>query len=307
MPDPTPLFSAIRARDLAEAARLLDADPELLAATDKYGQNALHVAAEADNPDAIDLLLGRQADPEVYFGKSVHTALSWALTTAAYRAAAALVRGGVEPDLFCAAGLGDVDRVRAFFDEAGQLREGASRTGSSRYLADGTRLATPTDPRELVSDALCFAARNGRLAVVEELLRHDPDLGFRGFIGGTALHWASYGGNREVQEALLAAGADPTLRDHEYDCTPRAFGICVVASWDLPNQLVRVLAADPGVLNLNDGRGTGLHEAARAGNADIVKLLLTAGADRALVDREGKTALDLAQGAGHDAVVALLS
>jgi ankyrin repeat protein len=301
------LFQAIRRDDRPAIRRWLEDRPQLATAADGEGQTALHVAAEDNNPDAVDLLLAARADARAYFGQSAHTALSWALTTRAFDAATALVRGGVTPDLFCAAGLGDVERVRAFFDEGGHLRPDASRTGSSRYAPDGTRLPYPREPREVISDALYLACRNGQTEVVRELLGHAPDLSFRAFIGGTPLHWAYFGAQRAVIHLLLAAGADPTLRDHEYRCTPRAFGICVAASWGFMSVFIGVLKCDPGAINLLDGRGTALHEAARAGQVAVAKILLQVGADRSIRDPEGKTALELAEASGHDEVARLLS
>jgi ankyrin repeat protein len=51
---------------------------------------------------------------------------------------------------------------------------------------------------------------------------------------------------------------------------------------------------------------TALAEAAIAGEADILTLLLRAGADPAIKDGEGKSALDLAVRQGHDAAAAIL-
>jgi ankyrin repeat protein len=299
------LFGAIRRDDRALIKQLLDDKPSLARIADADGQTALHVAAEDNNPDAVDLLLAAKADVAAPFGRSAHTALSWALTTRAFDSAAALVRGGVEPDLFCAAGLGDVARVRAFFDGDGRLRAGASRTGSSRHV-DGKRLPLPVDDREVVSDALYLACRNGRTEAVRELLRHDPDLSFGAFIGGTPLHWAYFGAERAVIELLVTAGADQSLRDHEYRCTPRAFGICVAASWGFMSVFLRVLQNDPASIHLLDGRGTALHEAARAGQKQVVEILLKAGADRTVRDGDGKTPLDLAVASGHAGVAELL-
>jgi ankyrin repeat protein len=300
------LFAAIRRDDRDQLRRMLADRPHLARVADGHGQTALHVAAEDNNPDAVDLLLAARADPGAAFGQSAHTALSWALTTMAFDSAAALVRGGVEPDLFCAAGMGDLGRVRAFFDPQGRLRAPASRTGSSRYSPGGTRRPLPTEPREVIADALYLACRNGQAEVVRELLGHAPDLSFRAFLGGTPLHWAHFGASRAVIDMLLAAGADPGLRDQEYGCTPRAFGICVAASWGFLSPFLAVLRNDPGTINLLDGRGTALHEAARAGQEAVVKLLLQVGADRSIRDHQGKTALDLAVAAGHAAVVDLL-
>ena len=218
------------------------------------------------------------------------------MTVGALDAARALVRGGVRPDLFCAAGMGDAEAVRACFEPDGRLKPGASRTGSSRYAPDGTRLPCPPEsPREVVADALYIACRNAQVAAVPVLLAHDPDLSFRAFIGGTALHWAYFGGSRAVVDMLRRAGADPTLRDGMLRSTPKAFGICVPANWGWTAKVRQRLDEDPGLVDIMDGRGAPLHEAAREGHLDIVKLLMDAGADARRQTAEGKTPLDLAR------------
>jgi cytohesin len=297
------LFEAIVQNDRALIRTLLTAKPGLTRLPSVDGQTAIHVAAEANNAEAIEILLRNRADPRAYFGNSGHNALSWSLTVGAEQAARALVGSGFKPDFFCAAGLGDVQRVRAFFDASGTLKPKASRTGSSRWI-DGVRQSVPppTD-RECVSDALYFASRNGQPAAVQQLLTRNPDLAFRAFLGGTALHWAYYSGSREVVDLLLQAGADPTLRDDEYKATPRAFGICVTSSWGFPVVFARVLRMDPTAVNIQEGRGTPLHEAARAGHVRIVQALLAAGANPATQDAEGRTALDLARAGQHQGAV----
>jgi ankyrin repeat protein len=301
------LFDAIKRDDRTLIAQLLKRKPALARAADANGHTALHVAAEDNNPDAIAILLASKANVQASFGQSAHTALSWALTTRAFDSAAALVRGGVKPDFFCAAGLGDLDRVKTFFDHKGNLRPNASHTGSSRFAPDGSRLpCPPTESRELISDALYFACRNGHATVTRELLAHDPDLSFRAFMGGTPLHWAYFGGNRKIVELLLAHGADPNLRDSVFHCTARTFGLCVAANWGFAPILIKTLQCDPTGLNTLDGRGTPLHEAARSGNAQIVQILLKIGADPKVRDREHKTALDRAVAGKHDATAAIL-
>ena len=301
------LFDAIRAGNVSHVQELLSANPQLARLCAADGQTALHVAAERNIPAMIELLISHGADPEFFYGNSAHTALSWALTTRAFDAAEALVKKGAQPDFFCSAGMGDLDRVRSYFDERGNLRPGASRTGSSRFGPDGSSLPRPpVDERELISDALYFAARNGHVGVVRELLSHAPDLSFRAFLNGTPLHWAYWGGEPEVVDLLLKAGADPALRDSMVQCTPRAFGICVAANWGILEMVSKQLENDPALVNIFDGRGTPLHEAARGGSAQVVLLLLTHGADRTAHDREGKTALDLATEGGHEAVRQLL-
>ena len=55
----------------------------------------------------------------------------------------------------------------------------------------------------------------------------------------------------------------------------------------------------------NTGR-TALHRAAYNGKIQVVEALLNAGADKAVKDIDGETALDLAQRNNHPAIVKLL-
>jgi ankyrin repeat protein len=291
----TELLAAIKRGEEATVERLLAADPALANARDPDGGTPLLAAAESDRPGMIARLLAHRADPGGVYAHSAHIPLSWALTTGAFESARALVRAGVEPDLFCAAGLGDVERIRAFFDAEGRLRPGASRTGSSRY-AEGRRLpCPPASAPEIVADALYLACRSGQEAAVRELLTRGPDLAFRAFEGATVLHWAYFAGAPAVVALLLAAGANPTVRDPVLGCTPEAFGICVAASWGWVSKVRQRLAENPGLVRVESRRGGPLHEAAWAGSLAIVKLLVEAGADPGRRNGAGKTALDLAR------------
>jgi len=290
------LFAAIRAGLEATVDRLLAAHPALANARDEEGSTPLSAAVDAHRAALIPLLLRRGGDPHLVYAHSAHTPLSWAVVIEAYDCARALMAAGVEPDLFCAAGLGEVDRVRAFFTPEGRLRPRASITGSSRYAADGTRLPCPPETdRGVVSDALYMACRAGHEGTTRELLARGPDLAFRAFAGGTALHWAYFAGAPRVVALLLAAGADPTLRDPVLGCTPEAFGICVPASWAWGSKVRQRLAENPGLVHAERARGGPLHEAAWAGALEAVKALLEAGADPGRRNAEGKIALDLAR------------
>ncbi|HEY7039144.1 MAG TPA: ankyrin repeat domain-containing protein [Methylomirabilota bacterium] len=290
------LFEAIARGDEAAVSRLLDADPALAGARDAEGQTPLLAAVDAHRAGLIPRLLSRGADPHAVYAHSAHTPLSWAVTSESFDAAQALVRAGVEPDLFCAAGLGDLERVRAFFDADGRLRPGASRTGSSRYDGNGARLPCPPESdAEIVADALYIACRTGRETVVRELLTRGPDLSFRAFAGATALHWAHFAGSRTIAALLREHGADPTLRDPVLGCTPEAFGICTVASWGWVSKVRQRLAEDRSLVQAASARGGPLHEAAHAGALDAVKALLEAGADAGRRNARGQTALDLAR------------
>ena len=302
------LLAAAEAGDSSTIVAILSRRPNLANARGPQGQTPLHAAVLSDDPRLAELLLAYQADPEARYGESGHTALSWAVTVHSFAFARALVQLGSRPDLFCAAGIGSLPLAQAFFDEAGGLLPGASRTGSSRLTAGGTRLICPPEaPREQVSDALYIACRTGQVEVASFLLGKDPDLSFRAYAGGTALHWAHFGGSQAIVEMLEQAGADPTARDDSFRCTPRAFGICVPAAWGIAFLVRQRLAEDPTLANVMDGVTGPLHEAARAGNLEIVRLLLDAGASPALCDGDGRTPLDLAAAGRHEAVAELLA
>ena len=168
--------------------RLLATHPGIANARDEEGSTPLSAAVDAHRAALIPIVLRRGGDPHLVYAHSAHTPLSWAVVIEAYDCARALMEAGVEPDLFCAAGLGEVDRVRAFFTPEGRPKPRASITGSSRYAPDGTRLPCPpgTD-REVVSDALYMACRAGHEGTVRELLTRGPDLAFQAFAGATAL------------------------------------------------------------------------------------------------------------------------
>jgi ankyrin repeat protein len=110
-------FGAIRRGDETALERHLASEPRLRDARDPDGSTALSVAAETNNVRVVELLMGRGANPRAVYAHSSHTPLSWAVTVGSFEAARALVRGGVELDLFCAAGMGDALAVESFFDD----------------------------------------------------------------------------------------------------------------------------------------------------------------------------------------------
>lgn len=303
----TDALAAIRSDDAKAVAKLLKSNRALANARDEHGESILAHAVEHNRPAIVKLLLDHGADTTARYGNSSHTPLSWAMTVGAFDAANVLLKAGVKPDLFCAAGLGAVDHIERAFDARGYAKPGVSETGATRY-ADGKRLPSPPiDSVELASDALYIAARNGQIEAIKVLLTKRVDVHFRAYMGGTPLHWAHFNGSREVIDALFAAGADPRARDDVMRATPRAFGICVPSSWGIPNQVKARLKEDPTLANIADARGTPLHEAARNGHVEIVRTLLLVGAKADVRDTDGKLPIDLAREKDHSEVIAVLS
>jgi ankyrin repeat protein len=292
--------------DPAPVRAMLDASPALAKARWSDGNTPLHLAAEENRADIVALLVERGAPLEGKFAGSAHSPLSWAITCWSFDAAHRLVELGSVPDLFCAAGLGLLDRVRSFWRED-RLGPHPSRTGSSRYDDDGKRLPCPP-PRDedQVSDALYIACRADRLEVARFLLDHDADPNWRGYAGATCLAWAEFSGNAALCALLRERGGRDDLRDAQFDAVPRVFPLMVFAGWGFARKLAERLMADRSLVSVRGGKGTLLHAAAGSGQVDATRVLLALGGDRTALDPAGHTPLELAEAGGHRAVCDLL-
>ena len=121
---------------------------------------------------------------------------------------------------------------------------------------------------------LMAAAREGHEEIVKLLLSRKANINAKSAQGETALFWAVKGRHEEAENILRAAGAKG----------PRA---------DLEKQGIAYSA--PGFV-----------EQAGKGNAEAVKLFLTAGMDVNAVDAKGNTALMKSAGSGTTGMVKLL-
>ena len=104
-------------------------------------------------------------------------------------------------------------------------------------------------------------------------------------------------------EGLLAEGVSPNSTDSDGDPA------VVVAARMGSAAALRVLLGAPGLAVDSPhplSGTTALMAASQYGERECVELLLGGGADPALKDKEGKTALDKAEGNGHAEVAALL-
>jgi ankyrin repeat protein len=151
---------------------------------------------------------------------------------------------------------------------------------------------------------------------------------------------AAYGGHRDVMRLLVGAGADPNALEHDrYDIvtiaavandvatlklalalgasarniTSRYDGTALIAAAHLGHvEIVRTLIAAGAPLDhVNNLGWTALIEAIVLGDGgprhtDTLRLLIEAGANVNLPDRNGRTPLSLARAQGHEAMVRLL-
>lgn len=290
------LFHAIETGDTSAVASLLSKHPGLVRSTDSEGQTPLHMAARFDDLRIGLTILSYGADVNSRFGNSGHTPLSWAVTCNALSFARGLIKLGVKPDLFVAAGVGELELVQSCFDLSGKLIPNVPYTGSTRYDGNGEILPCPPHiPAEIVADALYIACRNSQCDVAKWLLSKSPELDFKAYMGGTPLHWAYFGGSREIIENLIAAGANSHLRDDVLHCVPRLFGIAAPASWGMLFLVEKQLRNDPELIDFMDGHTSVLHVAIGHRRPAVVEHLLQHGANIHLANGEGKSAVQLAE------------
>ena len=191
---------------------------------DEHGKTELHWAAETDDIDAAKRLLDAGADIEAKTTWGA-TPLDWAATMGSAGVGDLLIaRGASGFTLVVAAGLGRLDEVKSIVTSGVDLiahrRRGAPESPNDDWPADSAHIL-----RDVLSDAMYAAARNGHTQVVEYLLDHGAAIDAKGVFGATALHWAAINGHRNVVELLVTRGASLEIRDARFNSTPEGWAL----------------------------------------------------------------------------------
>ncbi|MDQ2836407.1 MAG: ankyrin repeat domain-containing protein [Actinomycetota bacterium] len=195
---------------------------------------------------------------------------------------------------FAAIAAGDVNRVRLLLDdEPGLLVElgpdGASVSLSALY-AGQPRLADELAARS--GDLSVFeAAAFDDTARLEELITAERAVVDSWSADGwQPLHLAAYFGRAEAARALLDADAEV---DHPSRNPMAVRPLHAAAAGRHPELVWILIASDAEVDARQRGGWTALHSAAANGDVDSVQALLSAGADPAVVNDEGRTPAEL--------------
>ena len=218
-----------------------------------------------------------------------------------------------------------------------QLAERHGLEPQARLLKRAER-AEKVSP-EVAGRRLLAAAREGDADAAALALRAGADLEVRNELRQTPLLLASTHDSVAVARLLVAMGADPDALDHQHDTpwlvtgvtgsvamleallparpdltiTNRYGGLSPIPAGERGHvdYIRRVIRTDVDLDHVNDLGWTALLEAVILGDGSkryeqIVGLLVDAGVDTSIADKNGVTALEHARAAGYDGIVRLL-
>jgi ankyrin repeat protein len=117
-------------------------------------------------------------------------------------AAKFLAEHGARLDLEGAAGVGQLEAVKTFFNTNG---------------------VKPPATKSQMEDGFLWACEYGRYGVVEFLLQKGIDVATKR--GCTGLHWASYGGHLDIVKLLLERNAPIDVKDEPFNGTPLGWAL----------------------------------------------------------------------------------
>lgn len=182
------------------------------------------------------------------------------------------------------------------------LMAAAKNGDSERMRALIEQGADANQPNRNGGTAIMYAVLSGRVEPVSLLLEHHAHVDAVAGNGWTALMIAAVKGYVEVARLLLGHGAEPNRAD-VYSWTP-----LMRAVYEQRPRMVRLLVDNDrtDVNRAGENGVTALHLAVARGDADIVSLLLSGGANPEIIDNSGRTAMDFARQNGDMGLLRLM-
>lgn len=268
------------------AAFLLDYGADI-AATDRTGKSALHLAATRGDAATMTLLLSRGADKRAV-SRIGETPLHLAASTGHCATVQTLLDNGA-----------NIEAVNDDIETPLHLAALQGHTTAIHLLLDrGAGLHAISHPRKT---ALHMAARGGHTACVQALLDRGSKLHAVDNTEQTALHMAAGDGHSTTVQLLLDRGASLVAVD---DYRRPALHLAAADGHTSTVQLLLIHGA--AVAATDQWLHTALHTAAQSGHVATMQVLLDHGASHAAVDQHTQTPLHIAARYGRAPAVTLL-
>jgi len=325
--DTTALHWAIYQDNVDLVARLLVAGADTSAMT-RLGATPLYLAAENGNAAILSLLISAGADPNEVVLSNSETPLMFAARSGSTEAVQVLLDAGANTEakddfrgataLLFAAEQNHADVVSLLAIHGANLN---ARTNT--VINEGRR--GPSAPVGGLT-AMMLAAREGGLDTVKVLVEQGALVNKQSAEGHTALLAAVQNANVEIAKLLIENGADVNLStDRGWNPLYMAVKMRSLEKGTMPNPVVDMqgmyevitlmlakgvdvnarLLADTEVHNsirstwLAETGGTAFLRASLCGDLDVMKLLLSHGADPLIATTDGTTALMALAGVGY--------
>jgi len=214
---------AIEEDDLQEFTRWLRQEPDLLGESQVPWQvRILEHAVLKDRGPFITRLL--EFAPTLAMRRPPSSALVFALEYGKAHLIPLLTPIWPLPNDLChAAGVGDLSRVRAWFDEVGRPRLGS--LGQHYPTNDPSVLRnlhwTPANAQQILDVALAWACMNRQFEIASFLLERGANINtdWSTHEPASILHECAIRGNYETAQFLIDHGIDMTVRDHRWNAT----------------------------------------------------------------------------------------
>jgi len=260
--DVTPLMNAAENGTIPLIELLIEHGADV-SALSSSGFTPLIVAAAGGHLDVVKIFLAKGADVNAMHDE------------------------GVDALMYAAAG-GHTDVVKCLVEHGANVNQLHIQGGSALMEAatagslDVIQVLVDAGADVLLKDndgvtPLMSSASQGHLNVTEFLIEKNVEVNAKANSGGTALMFASAGGYFEVCEYLIKKGANVNE--------------AAIATQEYIDQINEAIQAGNNDVEPHQNGVTSLMVAALGGHEKVVKLLLDNGADAAVVDEEGTSAL----------------
>lgn len=281
------IAAAYGSSEVLEVLLEAGADPNIEGGACK---TALQAACKYQQESLVRILLDSGVDPNIQECGDCDNALQQACSDGKDDVVRLLLERGADPNLY-GGRFGGTFQAGCFSGKEQIVRLLLEKGADTKYR--GGAFGTP----------LLAAIENGSETVVKFLLENGAQLEERSISGQSPLCKAICGSHSKIVNHLIDLGAHTNSKDKR-GCSYLHYA-ARACHGDI---LTKILSFGPDINDLDSNGWSPLHWAASSGNGSMkaIKILLKAGSNKDLEDKQGRTAIDLAELCGKSQEVRIL-